>query len=316
MSSGVAVLARTNVAPTRFPWPQELIEQLGRVSDIEIARRAGVGVQVVRDERRSRGIAPFVEPRPKMEWTQAALSLLGMASDKEVAAELGTNSSTVRNKRISLGIPPFRDPGVRRWTSWTADRVRLLGTASDETVARRLGLSRTAVRQKRRLLGIAPNVPPHRGYEWSEEVLGLLGKVHDIEVERRFGIKKILVWRKRKELGISPYDPSTLPLVRGEELRKMLELPTPELERLYGMSPKTVRKLRHELGVAAPARRARLVFGGHDWTPDELVLLGVLPDQEVAERVGVTREAAKQKRQKLGRAAVLLPNPGRRPDLG
>jgi hypothetical protein len=45
-------------------------------------------------------------------------------------------------------------------------------------------------------------------------------------------------------------------------------------------------------------------YGGASWTRRELALLGKLPDEEVAARVGRTPNAVRIKREKLG-----IPNP-------
>lgn len=42
-----------------YSWPEELAALLGKISDRELARRAGVSVSTVEAERRRRGIEPF-----------------------------------------------------------------------------------------------------------------------------------------------------------------------------------------------------------------------------------------------------------------
>lgn len=94
--------------PRRFRWPARALALLGRVSDAEVARRAGCSRDTVSSERRRRGIVPFFSCRPPFEWTDTRLSLLGTAIDAQVAAELGIAKQSVGVKRRSLGIPPFR----------------------------------------------------------------------------------------------------------------------------------------------------------------------------------------------------------------
>lgn len=89
--------------PGRFPWPKHLARLLGKLSDVEVARRAKLEAGAVRAERRRRGIAPFRQLRPPVEWTDEMLGLLGEASDGDVAAELGIGAKSVAYKR-QLGV--------------------------------------------------------------------------------------------------------------------------------------------------------------------------------------------------------------------
>jgi hypothetical protein len=57
---------------------------------------------------------------------------------------------------------------------------------------------------------------------------------------------------------------------------------------------------RRKIGEASRRRGARPPKGERIWTPDELALLGVLPDAEVAQRTQRTFKAVQQRREKLG----------------
>lgn len=106
-AGGKLEVVRASVPPARLPWPAHLVRLLGKVSDIELARRAKRSVDAVRRERRRRGIAPVRPWQPAIEWTREMLGQLGQASDSEVAAEFGISTSSVQLKRAVLGIPPF-----------------------------------------------------------------------------------------------------------------------------------------------------------------------------------------------------------------
>jgi hypothetical protein len=111
--------------------PERLARLLGKVPDIDLARRAKLSFATVRNERRRRGIAPFKPLRPPIEWTAEMLALLGQASDVEVAVELGVSKTTVGCKRRWLGISAFQPQGARKQSFWTPARVALLGKVGD-----------------------------------------------------------------------------------------------------------------------------------------------------------------------------------------
>jgi hypothetical protein len=57
------------------------------------------------------------------------------------------------------------------------------------------------------------------------------------------------------------------------------------------------RRLTAERGLA---RHLTTGYHGPRWTPEELALLGRLPDEEVARRIGRTPDAVRQRRERLG----------------
>ncbi len=109
------------------------------------------------------------------------------------------------------------------------------------------------------------------------------------------------VRRWRKALGVTrTSNPGSARLIRaaaeqGGQAARAREWTEEERERC--------RRLNAELGLA---RNLVLGYHGPRWTPQDIALLGVLPDEEVARRTGRTVGAVQQKRHELG-----IPNPDR-----
>lgn len=287
-------LERSTRVGNQFRWPVRLARLLGRISDPALAARAGVSLTAVVAERRRRGIPPFRRMSPPVEWTDEMIELLGEASDGEVAAELGISRDSVAYKRQVLGIPAYGATRVRRPNPfWTRRRVALLGTATDKEVAARLGISRARVAGERRKRGVAPFKPRAARVVWTPAMVRRLGKVADHRVAERFGIGEDTVRRERSRRGIPPLKTDSWKVLRKPELRRLLRLQTNEVVRRTGLNEKTVRKLRSDLGIRQPGK----VTG---WTRETLSLLGRVPDEELAARLGLAVGTVRLKRNQAG----------------
>lgn len=285
--------------PARHQWPEEIAALLGKMTDVELARVAQLGLRAVSAERKRRGIAAY-EAKPPVEWTSDVVGLLGTMPDARIAAELGISTTAVAKKRQSLGIPSF-DQRRGKWQRfrWTVRAVRLLGKQSDPEVAKVLGIARHTVRVKRNSLGIPP-ANFHR-IEWTDDVKAKLGNVPDEEIAAEVGACKEVVSVKRRALGILPNHLERLPLERSEKLKKLLATSSAEeLERRYKIASNTVRKLRVELGIATPPWRTRGGALAHRWKEDEIALLGTMTDVRLGALLGVTEAGVAKKRKHLG----------------
>ncbi len=87
---------------------------LGKVSDAEVAAKAGISKNTVGAERNRRGIPPFKTKIPWFDWTPDRVALLGVESDKRLAAHLGLSPAAVGRKRRILGIPAVSTLGGSR----------------------------------------------------------------------------------------------------------------------------------------------------------------------------------------------------------
>jgi hypothetical protein len=86
----------------RARWTPAIVARLGKVSDAEVARQAGVTSGAARQMRRSLGIRAY---QPKDQWTHDEIALLGTRPDREIAGRLHRSLEAVKLKRAKLGIP-------------------------------------------------------------------------------------------------------------------------------------------------------------------------------------------------------------------
>jgi DNA-binding CsgD family transcriptional regulator len=283
-------------ARKRCAWPKELAELLGKIPDARLARRAGVDSGTVAAERQRREIDPCCPHQSPVEWTEEMIAQLGSASDREVALTLGISYYAVGRKRRLLKIPSFYPPPSRLSNPafpWRPQDVTMLGMMTDRELATRLGISSSTVAKKRHLLGIPPFCPAGRRVRWNEEMLELLGKVRDSEVARHYGIPKKSVYQKRSRLGI-PAFLETRTVICNPGIVEVLELPTIEAQRRTGLGEGMLRRLRNELGVAAPS------LVQWRWDAELLTRLGREPDAAIARDLGVHVSCIEHKRRALG----------------
>jgi len=246
-------------------WPLDLARLLGTMTDAELAERAGVHPSTVAAERRRRGLTACHPRRPAVAWTEEMLARLGCASDASIAAELELEVGSVRRKRVQLGIPAFAPATRESAFRWTPEALALLGTASDRDIARRLGVAHATVGAKRRELGVP-----------------------------RFGGHGDDCCREPAEAGARRARRWVFPGLRWRcDLRQLLELPTGELTRRFGVSRSTVRSWRRKAGVEPPRRDRR-------WTPELDARLGKDPDSQLAEELGVAPSTVRHRRLRLG----------------
>jgi hypothetical protein len=112
-----------------------------------------------------------------------------------------------------------------------------------------------------------------------------------------WGVSEGVVWRWRKALGVTRW---------GTEGSKLLhqEVSKRGADAIRGrrLSEETVRRrvqTRRERGCPPPNRRAE-----DGWKPEEVALLGTLPDDELARRPGRSLIAVSTKRRRLGIASA------------
>lgn len=296
--------ARMRSTRAWFPWPEELAALLGQISDAKLARRAGINPETVARERRRRGIGSFRPLRGPIEWTPEMISLIGIESDGVVGRELGLSRTTIRRKRELLGIPPYAPPpssAVESAIAWEPEDLALLGTMPDRVVAKQLGISASSVMLKRQALKIPAFKPPTRPLKWTEEMLALLGEVTDTQVANLYGISEAAVGAKRSRLGI-PAVVAAGAVVATPDLIELLHLPGIEVQRLTGLSHRTIRALRRRYGVD---RRRH-------WSSKVLARLGREFDKKIARDLDVSENVIRKKRKSLGIPAFRRTRPTQR----
>jgi len=251
------------------PW----LGQLGCRPDGEIATAAGVARATVMSYRRRHGIPGYVGDR--------IVPNRGSAGQERNAETAGLAAA---GEDEAVGMPPVEPlaSGVKQAIVFRRSRLDAhldkVGVLPDWDVAERVGVTKEAVRQYRVRRGIpaAWETSAAHGAEPGAEVrrdarrgarsplalhLDILGKVPDSVVAERAGVSPKAVVKFRKRHGIAGWTP---------------QVPAGASE------PAPVRE-------AGTKRRPSRIAAYAD-------LLGVLPDQEVARRAGVTYTAVRNYR--------------------
>lgn len=151
----------------------------------------------------------------------------------------------------------------------------------------------SAATYARRSRNIPPSCPVPRKIDWRPEMIRFLGKISDRRFAKRFGIGEGSVRKERHRRGISGVKTDSWMVLRDPNLRKLLQLQTMEVVKLTGLNEKTVRFLRHDLGMKQPGIPTK-------WTPDVVRLIGRAPDEAIARRTGLKLASVRLKRRQMG----------------
>lgn len=279
--------------------PQALFRRLGSQPDAMLAEEFGIPVEEVRRQRYLRGISTS-----NLVWNDEQIALLGTASDQQIADQLGITQATVKRQRQSRGIAPLGETTAEKRHRWTKRQLAWLGKSSDQEIANRLGLCQTTVRTKRVSLGIEPVKKGRPRRRWTKGELALLGKLSDSEVGRRLGIHRRKAALKRQELGLpNPTEAESQSRWTPQVIKKLGRVPDRQIADELGISAASVTayRFRHCIAAHNPnSKRGRPKGGGLRWTPDLVKRLGTVPDSELADELGLTRQAVAQTRKRLG----------------
>lgn len=188
--------------------------------------------------------------------------------------------------------------------SWDEGMISLLGAMTDAESARRLGVKHHVVLYKRLSLGI-PSFKNMKEREWGRKELGLLGKKSDQEVAEMLGLAKTTVTNKRKSLEIEAFafHSKRWRIWTEEELALLGKDTDKEVARRLNIHEASVSVKRRLLGIAP--FRPRLANknprpNAVNWSRKNLALLSKLPDERVAEIMGISRKSVLGKRKRLG----------------
>lgn len=128
-----------------MPIDWDCIQELGKVPDVELAKRLGVTSSAVGKARKRRGLDRLMPAY--IDWEAQPL---GKVPDIELARRLGVSNAAVNSARRARAIPNAL--GEPKRVDW--DAVPLLGKVTDEAIARQLGTAVSSVGEARRKRGI------------------------------------------------------------------------------------------------------------------------------------------------------------------
>lgn len=206
----------TSSAPSTSAWPRPssplpdwllpYADQIGVLSDAEIARKTGRSREMIRLYRTARG-TPKAPSDPDLS---PILDRLGTVSDAILAAEIGVGVLRIRVARTERGIlPPLRTPKPGPAGSALVPFLHLFGVRSDREIAKDAKVGLGTVIRMRLKLGIAPpprenRLPLGEGTRRLAPFLDKLGVWSDMEIARRADVHVSSVVQVRRRRGIPP----------------------------------------------------------------------------------------------------------------
>lgn len=190
-------------------------EDLGKISDCELANRLGIDPVIVGRARRLRRLPRIKKPkglRPVNSSYQTPAEKYGVAdklgtmADQAIASSIGVSREYVRRMRKFSGIPKFTQPkkpkqvkAVRPPPAWWSDPD--LGVVSDVVIAAKYGFRPSSVCIRRSLLKIKKKRKSDSVRQEIEKSPDL-GRIADVTIAVRFGVSRMTVKRVRMKLGI------------------------------------------------------------------------------------------------------------------
>lgn len=289
-----------------YVFPEEAQALLGYELDTVISERFSISLATVHRHRVALGL-PRVKNPPL---PAAAISLLGTCPDTQLADQFNVTSYLVSETRKKLGIACFEKPKAQvskpviSIQNLPAEAISLLGTMSDKKIARRFRVYYKHIASHRTSLGIpAYKITTGKNQtEWSSEQIALLGTIPDQDVADRLGITVKQVCAERHKRGVAFFNSRSR---WTQELLALLgTIPDSEVAaRSNGLFQTAgVASKRRKEGIALRAMPKK--YTSTTWTADKIALIGTLPDQDVADQIGVPLQQVSSRRQKMGMAPI------------
>lgn len=205
-----------------------------------------------------------------------AVLLLGSVSDRELSRRFEISPYTCKLERLARGISAYSHK-----RELPSEAINVLGKVKDIEIAARYSIPLSTIHRHR----VGCGMPRFKLHEWSAEEITLLGRSSDKEVAKKVGVSYHVVRYKRKQLGVKAYSP--------KRSRNIEVAPTGTSGHLGNKTQITAQGLR----VVSDA-----VW--HEWSAEEIALLGKYTDVEVAKQIGVSYHVVTYKRKQLGVTAA------------
>jgi hypothetical protein len=181
-------------------------------------------------------------------------------------------------ERVRLLFGPYRPPPLKR-----GDRAFCLLRDWDVVVT-----SWTAARISWPRCRSLDNPRGGSGILLDEELARAVHHESAAAIRHWWGVSVGVVWRWRKVLGVGRTD--------NAGSRRAIHAAAAEggaAMRARGLTPEEVERCRRTVRELNLGRNLVLGYHGPRWTPQQLALLGTLPDEEVAKRTGRTPNAVR-----------------------
>ena len=137
-------------------------------------------------------------------------------------------------------------------------------------------------------------------FVWPEELVRLFGRMSDRRLARMAKVSVETVTSERRRLGIAPYRPRRQSTEWTSDMIARLGCDSDyNVARALALPRNSVRRKRRALGIPAYLPPPHDRFSGFAWTAEDLALLGKLPDQKVADLLGISATVVNRKRLEL-----------------
>ncbi len=261
MNSVKEIKTTARKARMTIDW-SEWDDQLGKLTDKELAEKIGSSLAAVSMRRRKLNISASGErgAKARIDWSDWD-SELGQVEDKVLAKKVGCSLASVVLRRKKLGIAACNQRKSVDWELWD----EMIPTMTDSELSKKIGCAPGSVRVRREKLGIAKSdVDLRKKVDWGkwESKIGL---VDDKDLALMIGctVGAVLAHKKKKGLGV---------LTEKEKVKRSSS-GTGDVwakwDHILGRCPDDV--LAIEMGISRSkvgVRRMRLMIANYplDWT--------------------------------------------------
>lgn len=289
---------------TRIQWTQQMLDNLGEISDGDFAEYFEICKMSVYIKRILLSIPTFNTldfPSPP-NIPRAAVKFLGKKYDVELAEEFSVNRLNIRVNRLIRGIAPLGRVPNKLQFSWTSEMDALLGLKSDKEVGKDLGISGQVVQYRRKKLGIEPTMRSSL-LVWDQQMISELGRSKDQILSQVWQCEVSLIREKREELGLSEHLGARVWL--ESEIALLGTLSDPQTAKKLGVSATAVRNKRIQMSIKPLMSHKKFI-----WTKRRLALLGTMADERLAYQLKVTSNVISKQRVQLNIPIWTSPHKG------
>ena len=176
-------------------------DQLGKITDKELAEKIGSSLAAVSMRRRKLNIPASGErgAKARIDWSDWD-SELGKVEDKVLATKVGCSLASVVLRRKKLGVGACNERKSVDWALWD----EMIPTMTDTELSKIIGCAPGSVRVRREKLGIAKSsVDLRKKVDW-DKWESKIGVVDDKDLALMIGctVGAVLAHKKKKGLGV------------------------------------------------------------------------------------------------------------------
>ncbi len=137
--------------------------------------------------------------------------------------------------------------------------------------------------------------------ELPKRIVAQLGKMSDRALAEKAGVHPNTIHHERRRRGISAFQPISEPVVWTSAMIRLLGTATDrDVAAELGVGYSAVGRKRRLLGIPPSTPRQARTIRGHQWTSEQLGMLGKVSDRALARELGLATGTVCDQRTKLG----------------